>query len=888
MGINYRIILDNKGYILNNSKSNVLNFLKDKISTNNYISIKKDYNLFISNVHKLNESNDLYDSYFYKGCIESKKPIQIKKKLKNKLNNIFSSYTPNAMQSYLSTPLYYSDDNILISAPTGSGKSHSILYAILKHINSQIIYVAPLKALVREISQSLNKMFKNKDIIIRELSGDVDISMKDVINTNIIVCTPEKLDLLIRKGYNNFSLLVMDEIHLLNEERGAILESIISTVNYNGLARVIGLSASIPNLDQVAYLCRAKKENVFHFDDTFRSTSLDIELVFGKAISTINKKDIDIATGINDVVDNILLKINSCKKIGNQSIYSCNQTNKMLHKQTKTSIYSNENDSRINNGEEKEVFLKKIQNILQSNIKKLGDCKEGILLEKLSQNLDDLIIIFVSSRKETIILQKFLDNIFNATETLCIVGVHNGSMNRKQRISIEEGFKEGKIRILVSTSTLAWGVNLPADTVILYDVKNTTIDQHQMIGRAGRYKRGKAIIITKCNKDMNQIPDSNDILKCFLYNIKIESKLEELINEIVNSQIVLGRITLEELINWYKYTLHYIQYKNESIIENSLMLLENEGYIIKENDTFIPKYKSRITSYFYMKIDEMNTIEKQLTKYINEHEIIYILLVILDVIKENKTLKDVLQDDELRRNGIRITLAMFHIAIDKKYSRTAKSIYNIYQLLKLHYHPFTQPLWFYLFSSDKKHQNYYIDEIESNIQEPSNEEYTENELNYKNNDNLIENNTELSKNIKIDNRIEKNILIKTVKLIEQLKIPFNTLRNLSIDELKELSIDNIQEYILNIPKIDYKIEYYDNIHIDNSNIYIIKLFIDIPYTYHIFISNGLDRELIYYRRNKGYFNRTIELSNNKIYYLNIRLEDINIEERYIIQIDNNM
>lgn len=47
------------------------------------------------------------------------------------------------------------------------------------------------------------------------------------------------------------------------------------------------------------------------------------------------------------------------------------------------------------------------------------------------------------------------------------VGFHHAGMLRKDRNIVEKLFLEGKIRILVSTSTLAWGVNLPAYGVII-------------------------------------------------------------------------------------------------------------------------------------------------------------------------------------------------------------------------------------------------------------------------------------------------------------------------------------------------------------------------------------------------------------------------------------
>jgi pre-mRNA-splicing helicase BRR2 len=89
-------------------------------------------------------------------------------------------------------------------------------------------------------------------------------------------------------------------------------------------------------------------------------------------------------------------------------------------------------------------------------------------------------------------------------------GIHHAGMSRPDRTSVEELFNDGLIQVLVSTATLAWGVNLPAHTVI---IKGTQVyspekgswvelspqDVLQMLGRAGRPQYdtyGEGIIIT--------------------------------------------------------------------------------------------------------------------------------------------------------------------------------------------------------------------------------------------------------------------------------------------------------------------------------------------------------------------------------------------------------
>ena len=90
------------------------------------------------------------------------------------------------------------------------------------------------------------------------------------------------------------------------------------------------------------------------------------------------------------------------------------------------------------------------------------------------------------------------------------IGIHHAGLSKKDRLLVEDLFAAGYLQVLCSTATLAWGVNLPAHTVIL---KGTQIysqekgkwvelspqDVLQMMGRAGRPQYdtvGEGIIIT--------------------------------------------------------------------------------------------------------------------------------------------------------------------------------------------------------------------------------------------------------------------------------------------------------------------------------------------------------------------------------------------------------
>ncbi len=91
------------------------------------------------------------------------------------------------------------------------------------------------------------------------------------------------------------------------------------------------------------------------------------------------------------------------------------------------------------------------------------------------------------------------------------IAIHHAGLARKDREIVEDLFNSGYVQLIVSTATLAWGVNLPAHTVIIkgtqiYDPEKgcwtelSPQDVLQMMGRAGRYgygsNIGEGIIIT--------------------------------------------------------------------------------------------------------------------------------------------------------------------------------------------------------------------------------------------------------------------------------------------------------------------------------------------------------------------------------------------------------
>lgn len=122
--------------------------------------------------------------------------------------------------------------------------------------------------------------------MVRELTGDMQLSKQQIEETQLIVATPEKWDIITRKsGERTYTelvkLLIIDEIHLLHDQRGPVLEALVArtirTIEQNQeMVRIVGLSATLPNYVDVGTLLRVKhKVGLFYFDFSYRPVPLE-------------------------------------------------------------------------------------------------------------------------------------------------------------------------------------------------------------------------------------------------------------------------------------------------------------------------------------------------------------------------------------------------------------------------------------------------------------------------------------------------------------------------------------------------------------------------------------------------------------------------------------
>ena len=228
--------------------------------------------------------------------------------------------TLNRLQSKVYNSAFNTSENLLICAPTGAGKTNvamlSVLQCLAEHMEDgvivadqiKIIYVCPMKALASEITDKFGSRLRPLGLNVKELTGDTQLSKTEIDKTHMLVVTPEKWDVITRKAggdgtlVSKVKLLILDEVHLLADDRGAVIETLVARTlrqieTTQRRVRIVGLSATLPNYKDVATFLRVNKNGLFYFDRSWRPVPL--EMTF--AGITVGKNSVKQKAKLNEI-----------------------------------------------------------------------------------------------------------------------------------------------------------------------------------------------------------------------------------------------------------------------------------------------------------------------------------------------------------------------------------------------------------------------------------------------------------------------------------------------------------------------------------------------------------------------------------------------------------
>ena len=520
------------------------------------------------------------------------------------------------------------DENFVVQMPTSAGKTFiaelSILKYLIKYPNKKCIYIAPFRALTTEKEIELGKYFSKLGFSVSSLSGSYEIDeFQNVIlsETDLLIATPEKIDLLLRIDpdfFNNISFIVVDEGHIIGDisTRATLLEFLVIRLKIKiPQIKTLFISAVMPpqNADEYSLWLSGKETNVLR------------SLKFSDS-------------GINENWEPTRKLIGSFSWDGGNG--------KIVFKNT---IEDEKTKSKQN------VFIpyflkeKEFGNKFPKKKNKLETT--AALAYKLSFTGNTLI--FCAQPRQTEWIYKRIKQIFNEIDipnwfqtneksvsffyskiwyganhyiTNAIkngIGIHFGDMPEQVRRSVESDYREGKLRLLISSNTIGQGLNFPIKNLVFYSLQigqNNYIDVRDfwnIVGRAGRAgidTEGQIIFVINSDTDKNlyeKYTNKENIEEADSLIFKVlDALVEKRINEnkfydflsILSETYLLDLLTEEIIGSEYEEII-------DKIIENSLFKIQ-----IDKRNLDINPIKQNFKKIFKSFEDDDTTLE-QLSVY---------------------------------------------------------------------------------------------------------------------------------------------------------------------------------------------------------------------------------------------------------------------------------
>ncbi|ABL77905.1 DEAD/DEAH box helicase [Thermofilum pendens] len=463
--------------------------------------------------------------------------------------------------------------NIVLSAPTASGKTLVAELAALKHLlnGGKVLYLAPLRALASEKFKEFKEFFGEFGYRSVLSTGDYDTADPSLGKYDVIVTTNEKADSLLRHSapwFPDVTLVIADEVHLLgSEKRGATLEVLLTRILLSeDPPQILGLSATIGNLEEVARWLNATPVSV-----EWRPVLLREGVYYDGTIfyaDGASRSVEDVGSALANLVHDVL------REEGQALVFS------------------------------------PTRRAASSDAKKLSVYTRKFLRDSERRHLKE------AARK---VLSSHADKLTNELAELMLHGVafHHAGLSGDARETVEQLFREGFLKTVVATPTLAAGVNLPARRVIITDYRryNVELGYHesipvmeykQMAGRAGRpqYDReGEAILIAR---NMEEVE--------FLFKRYVYSAPETLQSQLGSEPVLRAQVlavistesrikTTEDLDRFLERTFFALKFGTFSLSTLSRKVLRRlvEGGLVELNgEALKPTFLGRRVAELYI------------------------------------------------------------------------------------------------------------------------------------------------------------------------------------------------------------------------------------------------------------------------------------------------
>jgi ATP-dependent helicase Lhr and Lhr-like helicase len=467
----------------------------------------------------------------------------------------------------LAIPHILREENTLLVAPTGTGKTEAVVFPIFdlflrrrsmeKMKGISILYVTPLRALNRDLLLRLTELGKALDINVQVRHGDTSQSARrlQVLSPpDMLITTPETLQAILpgkkmKEHLRMVRWVIIDEIHeLVSDERGVQL-----SLGLERLQRLtgrefqrIGLSATIGSLETVSHFLAGNGRTA-----TIVKTHLpkNMELWIESPSST--SEDAKLAA-------KLLVPAGSIKRIQRLS--------ELVRSHASTLVFTNTREHA----------------------------------EALASRL------------------RYLDPDLR-------VGVHHGSLSKDMRIETEREFKEGVLKAVICTSSLELGIDIgKADLVVQMYSPRQIGKLVQRVGRSGHQAEStpKGCIIASWPDDILEslvITDhaSREVLEPPEVHF---NALDVLAHQVVGFLMDEGGISLDEL---YKVVVKAYPFKDLLVddLVDTVRQLEDER-IIRFVDGYLSRNFKKAFEYYYQNLSMIPDVKTFTVKYFTLGKII--------------------------------------------------------------------------------------------------------------------------------------------------------------------------------------------------------------------------------------------------------------------------
>ncbi|HZQ15478.1 MAG TPA: DEAD/DEAH box helicase [Gaiellaceae bacterium] len=348
----------------------------------------------------------------------------------------------------LGWPVIASGANVLIQAPTGSGKTLTAFMSAIDRLNGspgeglRVLYVSPLKALNYDVERNLRGPLAGLESTLRVAVRTGDTPAKERRELlkeppDILITTPESLYLLLtsqaRDTLRSVETLILDEVHAIaGTKRGSHLAISLERLQWlvERPIQRIGLSATQRPLAEIGRFVAGGRE--IELVDAGTRKELDLEVV----IPVEDLRELGSTASLSYPVPADGQEMDAGTELGTQSIWP--------------SIYP------------------EILRLVREHRSTIVFVNNRRLAERLALRLNELA------------------NDGSDAAPVEIARAHHGSLAREQRMLVEEDLKAGRIPCLVATSSLELGIDMGAvDLVVQVESPKSVARGLQRIGRAG-------------------------------------------------------------------------------------------------------------------------------------------------------------------------------------------------------------------------------------------------------------------------------------------------------------------------------------------------------------------------------------------------------------------